>query len=92
MFNNCSNLKTLDLTNFNTDQVTTMTNMFAGCSSIEELDLRSFDTSNVTQMIATFYGCTSMKEIKVSEKWTTENVTSTTHMFLSCGVKEVTVY
>ena len=32
MFFNCSSLKELDLNNFNTDNVTSMSGMFYGCS------------------------------------------------------------
>lgn len=45
MFADCSSLSTLDLSGFNTSQVTDMTHMFLGCSELTTLDLTSFDTS-----------------------------------------------
>lgn len=47
MFFGCTNLKELDLTNFDTSSVNDMTQMFACCKSLKELDLRGFDTSKV---------------------------------------------
>ena len=39
MFRDCSGLQTLDVTKFNTSQVTYMWNMFSGCSGLQTLDL-----------------------------------------------------
>jgi surface protein len=50
MFQSATNLKELDLSNFNTENVTTMGAMFQSCSSLKEIDVSSFDTSNVTNM------------------------------------------
>ena len=69
MFQNCSSLISLDLSNFNTSKVTDMRFMFQSCSSLKTLDLSSFDTSNVTSYADMFYGvhdCT----IYISDKWT----------------------
>lgn len=75
MFWNCSSLKNLDLSNFNTSNVVNMSGMFKGCSSLTNLDLRSFNTSNVTNMNYMFLGCSSLKNINLSS-FSTENVTS----------------
>ena len=48
MFNDCSSLTSLDLSNFNTSQVTNMGYMFKYCSSLNSLDLSSFSMSKVT--------------------------------------------
>ena len=47
MFDGCSPLKELNLTNFNTNNVTNMSSMFDGCSSLKELNLNNFNTNNV---------------------------------------------
>ena len=49
MFNQCSKLIDLDLSNFDTRNVTDMSMMFMGCKSLSKLDLTSFDTHNVTK-------------------------------------------
>ena len=46
MFFGCFSLKKLNLSNFNTNNVTDMSEMFHGCSSLEEINLSSFNTSN----------------------------------------------
>ena len=50
MFLAMSNLTSLDLSDFDTSQVTRMDYMFYGMSSLTTLDLSNFDTSNVTRM------------------------------------------
>ena len=67
MFAGCSHLTSLDLSHFDTSNVTSMNSMFYGCSSLTSLDLSSFDTSNVTNMYRMFDGCSSLKSISVSE-------------------------
>ena len=57
MFYNCSSLKELDLSNFNTNNVTNMSYMFFGCSSLNELNLFNFNTNNVINISGMFGGC-----------------------------------
>ena len=42
MFDGCSSLKELNLSNFNTNNVTNMAFMFCRCSSLKELNLSNF--------------------------------------------------
>ena len=50
MFNECNNLKELNLSNFNTNNVTNMRLMFQLCNNLNELNLSNFTTNNVTDM------------------------------------------
>ena len=50
MFSGCSSLKELNLSNFNTNNVTNMRYMFYKCSSLKELNLSKFNTNNVTAL------------------------------------------
>ena len=50
MFAFCFSLKELNLSNFNTNNVTNMYGMFWGCSSLKELNISNFNTNNVTDM------------------------------------------
>ena len=50
MFSGCSSLKELNLSNFNTNNVTNMRDMFNGCSSLKELNLYNFNNNNITNM------------------------------------------
>ena len=56
MFNGCSSLPSLDVTNFDTSNVTNMRVCLVDCSSLPSLDVTNFDTSNVTNMASMFNG------------------------------------
>ena len=84
MFNNCTGLTSLDLSRFDTSNVTDMNSMFHKCTGLTSLDLRGFDTNNVTNMQFMFAGCSSLTTIYVSNKWLNESVTSSYNMFDDC--------
>ena len=84
MFYGCSSLTNLDLSSFNTSNVTDMYSMFYGCSSLTNLDLSSFNTSNVTDMDYMFYGCSSLTNLDLSS-FNTSNVTYMDYMFYGCS-------
>ena len=48
MFKYCSSLTNIDLSSFNTQNVTDMNGMFSNCSSLINIDLSNFNTQNVT--------------------------------------------
>ena len=75
-----SQATTLDVSNFDTSNVTTMESMFQ-YSKATTLDLSSFDTSNVTDMTEMFNYASKLKTIHVSDKFNTDNVTSSNSMF-----------
>ena len=54
MFYNCSSLTSLNLSNFNTNNVTNMKDMFSYCSSLTSLNLSYFNTNNVSDMEGMF--------------------------------------
>ena len=84
MFEGCSALKSLDLTNFNTAKVTNMGNMFEGCSALTSLDLTKFNTANVTDMNNMFEGCSALKSLDLTN-FNTANVTNMSNMFYGCS-------
>lgn len=73
-------LKTIDLSNIDTRNVTSFFGLFDGCISLESLDLSGFDTSNVTTMRFMFGGCQSLKSINFSG-FNTKKVTDMMCMF-----------
>ena len=77
-----SQATTLDVSNFDTSKVTNMSYMFSG-SKATTLDLNNFDTSKVTDMSYMFNRATNLKTIYSSDKFNTDNVTTSTNMFLS---------
>ena len=47
MFYNCNSLKSIDLSNFNTSNVTNMKGMFYNCSSLTSIILSNFNSKNI---------------------------------------------
>jgi len=65
MFSGCSDLISLDLTNYKTSSALNIQYMFSGCSSLTTLDITSFDTNSVIYMGGLFYGCSSIKSLNL---------------------------
>jgi len=80
LFYECLSLEEINLSSFNTNNVTNMSNMFNGCSSLKEINLSSFNTNNVTDMSKMFNRCSSLKELNLSS-FNTNNVTNMSDMF-----------
>ena len=68
MFYECSSLTSLNLSNFNTNNVTNMSFMFSGCSSLSKIDLSNFNTNKVKDMSDMFKGCSSLKQENIITK------------------------
>ena len=84
MFQNCCGLTNLDVSHFNTSNVTDMMQMFYYCGSLTSLDVSHFDTSNVTNMHGMFGGCKSLTSLDVSN-FNTSNVTDMSDLFSVCS-------
>ena len=84
MFYNCSSLKSINFSNFDTSLVNSMAWMFLYCNSLESIDLSNFNTSSVTDMGAMFRECTSLKSINLSN-FNTSSVTMMRAMFDNCN-------
>ena len=82
-FIGCDGLNKVDLSNVNTENVTTMRSMFCGCKSLTGLDLSSFDTRNVTNMHHMFGDSESLTNLDLSS-FDTKSVTDMSFMFLNC--------
>ena len=74
------NFLELDLSGFNTSNVTNMSQMFARMSNLTTLDLSSFDTSKVTNMSSMFENMYNLTTINLSS-FNTSNVTNMSQMF-----------
>ena len=83
MFSLCSNIIEIDLSNFNTSQVTSMNNMFEYCSSLHSLNLSNFNTSQVKDMHFMFYSCSSLTSIDLTY-FNTSQVKDMDFMFNGC--------
>lgn len=80
MFCGCKNIKYLDLRDFDSSKVTTMSQMFYIVGGNLETVLHNFDTSNVTNMGQMFSNCTKLRNLDVSG-FNTAKVRNMGHMF-----------
>ena len=85
MFKDCSALTTLDVSNFDTQNVTDMSRMFNDCSALTTLDLSSFETQNVTDMSRMFKSCSALTTIYASDKFVTTACEEDENMFAECA-------
>lgn len=63
MFQSCSTLTTLNISNFDTSDVNDMGYMFHGCTGLTTLDLSSFDFGNVSGFSSILEGCSNLISI-----------------------------
>ena len=66
MFYCCSLLTSINLTNFNTDNVIDMSSMFDNCSSLRFINFSNFNTANVKNMFGMFRYCSSLTSIDLT--------------------------
>lgn len=84
MFEDCSVLASLDLSNFDTSNATKMANIFEGCSSLESVTFGDdFSTSSVKTMNSMFKDCSKLESLYLST-FDTSNVTDMSLMFEGC--------
>ena len=58
----------MDLSSFDTKNVTNMSYMFNKCTNLSSLDLSLFNTKNVDNMGGIFDGCSKLVSIKLNKK------------------------
>ena len=66
MFFNSNKMVNIDLSSFNTEDVTDMRSMLGYCSQLENIDLSSFNTENVTNMSCMFSHCNILINLELS--------------------------
>ena len=85
MFQGCSNLTSLDLSDFNTSKLNDVRAMFQGCSSLTAVDMSNFNLAKVTSLRRTFKDCLKLKEINIGDT-NGNNVTDFMASFENCNV------
>ena len=83
MFSKCSSLQTVDVSKWETGNVTDMNAMFSNCSSLQTVDVSKWETDNVTAMAGMFNNCSALTSLDVSG-WDTTNVQETDNAFDNC--------
>lgn len=84
MFQNCRLLKEIDISSFDTSNVSYMHYMFAYCTSLEKIvGLENLDTSKCRNFRSMFSDCWKISELKLA-KFNTDNATDFSNMFANC--------
>ena len=84
MFEKCTKITSIDLSNINAHNVQSMKNIFSSCSSLETINFNNFKAQNIKNMNGLFNGCSSLKSIDLSS-FNTKNVTNMRNLFDDCS-------
>ena len=84
MFYGCTNLETLDASNWNTSSLASTWNMFYNCSNLRTIDFGALDTSNVTKTTCMFMKDSKLSKIYVSDNPDFSKATRSDGMFDNC--------
>ena len=90
LFQNCSDLISLDLSEYDTAGYTSMAGMFNGCHRLKEIiGMDKFKTIKVKNMVAMFQECNEIECLNLSS-FNTSNTTNMGWMFYKCyKLKEI---
>ena len=83
MFNKLTNIKEIDLSNFDFSNVANMSNMFRSCTNLEKINFGNINTTSVKDLSSMFYKCSNLKSIDLS-KFNTKNVQNFESLFNQC--------
>ena len=84
LFYECDYLTDIDLSHFNTKNVTNMDAMFMNCTSLEYINLTNFNTKNVKIFRSMFDNCKELMEIDLTS-FDTKNAINMSNMFRGCS-------
>ena len=79
-----SSLTSINLSNFDTSNVTLFDSMFASCSNLTSVNLSNFDISNAIDISSMFSSTKKLTQLDLSH-FIAPNVTNTRYMFNSCS-------
>ena len=89
MFSGLTNIISIDLSNFNSSELTKIDYMFNGNSSLESINFGNFNTSKMEIMEYVFQNCYSLTSLNLSS-FDTSKVTDFHYMFHNCtSLKEL---
>ena len=90
MFKQCYQLEYLDLSNFDTFNVTNMEDMFCDCFKLKEIKgINNLKVNKVESMGGMFQLCNELEYLDLSD-WNTQNVKNVEFMFAGCiKLKEI---
>ena len=83
MFSEMSNITEINLTEFDTSEVTDMSSMFSKCENLKKLEISNLETSKVTNMEKMFELCDNLEVLDLNN-FDTSFVTNMDYIFHSC--------
>ena len=86
MFENCNQLQSLNLSNFNTAVVTNMEGLFQLCEQLQSLDISNFNTTLATNVKYMFNGLNSIKYINIYNIKDDNKLTSVLSQYLNKNI------
>ena len=85
MFYHCTSLKSVDVSDWDVENVQNFFAMFKECFVLQSIKgLDNWNTTNATDMSSMFYNCNALTNVDVS-KWDVKNVTNFSSMFMECS-------
>ena len=84
MFRNCDNIKSVDLSSFDSSNVNNMNYMFGKCHFLEEVNLNNLNTDKVVDMSYMFNKCFYLKKLNFPSSFNIKNVEKMNFMFFEC--------
>ena len=90
MFNECTVLTSLDLSNCNIVDLRNAYRMFYNCQALTSLDLSSWNTSKLTNILFMFGYCSRLASLDI-RSWDLSNVTDYSYFWDNCSALS-TVY
>ena len=84
-FAKCSNIISLDFSNFDSSNVINMSYMFNNCNKLKEIKgINTIKTNNVVEMTAIFQFCSQLEYLNLTN-FDISNVTDISYMFNNCN-------
>jgi hypothetical protein len=84
MFEDCENLIEVDLSNFVSDKITSLSSTFSHCELLETIKFDNCKSSNLETMYASFEGCKELKGLDLSSFQDTSCLKSMNSLFKNC--------
>ena len=85
MFSGCTSLQSVTFgSNFNTEEVSDMSNMFSNCRSLTSLNLSMFNSASLLKTNNMFSYCYGLQSVTFGSNFAVTNLSSATKMFYNC--------
>jgi surface protein len=85
MFQDCTNLISVNASSWRTNNVTSMVRVFQNCQKLKTLDVTDWDVSKVITMYYLFFQCYELETIIGLDTWNTESLVDMASVFARCN-------